>query len=275
MQPSDHLSTQIELLEQANHLRQPVLLAAISALELAPGTHGLDIGCGIGLQALLLAQAAQPGGQITGVDISTRMLTYAQQKIQTSPFASCIRFQEGDMARLPFADHNFDWAWSADCVGYPAGDHLPVLREIARVVRPGGKVALLAWTSQQVLPGYAMLEARLNADSSAYAPFLQDKAPQAHFLRLAQWFPAAGIVHPTYRTFVGEAQAPLSPEIRAALAFLFEMLWGGLQGQATQADRLEYQRLCDPESPDCILDIPAYYAFFTYTMITGQVEKVD
>ncbi len=51
---------QIQALEQADPLREPVLQAAIQALQLAPGTHGLDIGCGIGLQELLLAQAEEP-----------------------------------------------------------------------------------------------------------------------------------------------------------------------------------------------------------------------
>jgi hypothetical protein len=51
------------------------------------------------------------------------------------------------------------------------------------------------------------------------------------------------------------------------------MLWGGPAEQATPADRLEYQRLCDPHSPDFILDLAAYYAFFTYTLVTGIVDK--
>jgi demethylmenaquinone methyltransferase/2-methoxy-6-polyprenyl-1,4-benzoquinol methylase len=265
--------TEIRLLEQANPLREPALWAAIKALQLEPGTRGLDIGCGIGLQSLLLAEATNPDGLITGLDISPELLAYARQRVQTSPFAGQISFREGDMGRLPFEDNSFDWAWSADCAGYPAGDHLSLLKEIARVVRPGGRVALLGWTSQQVLPGHPLLEARLNAECSAYAPYLQGRDPEAHFLRAVRWFPQAGIKDPTCRTFVGEAQAPLDPSIRLALTSLFEMLWSKPQGQATDQDWREYQRLCMPGSADFILDIPNYYAFFTYTMIFGRVEK--
>lgn len=272
MQPNDRVRQEIQALEESNPLRESTLQSAIAALNLAPGTHGLDIGCGIGLQALLLAQATQPGGQITGVDISPELLAYARQKVLATTLADRIRFEEGNMSRLPFEDDTFDWAWSADCVGYPAGDHLPVLREIARVVRPGGIVAILAWTSQQVLPGYTLLEARLNATRSAYAPFLQGTAPEAHFLRAVRWFPEAGIENTVCRTFVGEIQAPLRPEIRTALASLFDMLWFGSPGEPTEADMLEFRRLCDPGSPDFILNMPAYYAFFTYTMITGRVR---
>jgi demethylmenaquinone methyltransferase/2-methoxy-6-polyprenyl-1,4-benzoquinol methylase len=270
---TENTNPQILALEQANPLREPVLQAAIDALRLAPGTHGLDIGCGIGLQSLLLAEATHPGGRITGLDISPELLGYARERVKVSPFAEGILFKEGDMAHLPFEENTFDWAWSADCVGYPAADHLPVLKEIAKVVRPGGRVALLAWTLQQVLPGHAVLEARLNAECSAYLPYLRDREPEEHFLRLARWFPQAGIGQPTCRTFIGEVQAPLAPEIRVALISLFEMLWGGAQVEQTHPLQLEFRWLCDPRSPDFILDLSDYYAFFTYTMFSGVVEK--
>ncbi len=53
---------------------------------------------------------------------------------------------------------------------------------------------------------------------------------------------------------------------------LFEMLWTKPSGGEAQADWLEYERLCRVGSPDFILDLPDYYAFFTYTMFTGIVE---
>ena len=83
-----------------------------------------------------------------------------------------ISMAAGDAGKLPFADDSFDWIWSADCIGYPSGDLLPLLMEMIRVTRPGGEIVILAWTSQQVLPGYPLLEAQLNADCSSYAPYL-------------------------------------------------------------------------------------------------------
>lgn len=265
--------TLIKSLEDANPLRDSTLRAAIAALRLASGTHGLDIGCGIGLQALLLAEATHPDGRVTGLDISPRLLAFAQNKVSGSRFADRVSFREGDMSKLPFDDDTFDWAWSADCVGYPSGDLLPTLQEIVRVVRPGGTVALLGWTSQQLLPGYAMLEARLNATCSAYAPILTGKPPENHFLRCLRWFPQAGITDAICRTFVGEVQAPLTPGVRAALTSLFEMLWGDAPSRASEEDRLDFARLCRAESEDFILNLPEYYAFFTYTMFSGVVIK--
>jgi len=267
----DDIDRVIDNLEQMDPLRKPTLLSAIRALQLPPGSQGLDIGCGIGLQAVLLAHAIRPNGHVTGLDISEPLLAYARQKGNGSPIADQIVFKKGDMKHLPFENDSFDWAWSVDCVGYPAADLLPILKEICRVVRPGGLIALLAWSSQQLLPGHAMLEARLNATCSAYAPFLQEQPPLAHFQRALHWFPKAGIVEATCTTFIGQVQAPLEPDIRAALALLFEMLWGGASDEASQVDIEQYHRLCSQGSPDFILDIPEYCGFFTYTMFTGVV----
>ncbi len=268
-----YADTVIQGLEQANPLREPTLRAIIAALNLAPGSHGLDIGCGIGYQTLLLAEAAFPGGHVTGLDISAELLAYAQNKIKSSPLADRISFKEGDMRSLPFPDNSFDWVWSADCVGYPSGDLPAALNEIVRVLRPGGRIALLAWTSQQVLPGYPLLEAQLNATCSAYAPLLQGKNSESHFMRSLRWFLEAGIAEAAARSFVGEVQAPLSTEIRTALTSLMEMLWSVAAPEATESDRLAYQRLCQADSPDFILNLPGYYAFFTYTVFSGKVSK--
>jgi demethylmenaquinone methyltransferase/2-methoxy-6-polyprenyl-1,4-benzoquinol methylase len=263
----------IDNLERMNPLREPALRSAIRALQLPAGSRGLDVGCGIGLQALLLADATRPNGHVTGLDISHRLLAYARRKVGGSPIANCISFRQGDMRMLPFGDDAFDWAWSVDCVGYPSGDLLPILMEISRVVRPGGLIALLAWSSQQLLPGHAMLEARLNATCSPYAPLLQGQPPHAHFHRALHWFPQAGIVKPACTTIVGQVQAPLEPELRDAVTLLLEMLWGHASAEASKADMAEYRRLCSPQSPDFILGIPEYNGFFTYTMFTGSVAE--
>jgi demethylmenaquinone methyltransferase/2-methoxy-6-polyprenyl-1,4-benzoquinol methylase len=172
---------------------------------------------------------------------------------------------------LPFEDESFDWAWSADCIGYPLGELTPLLEELARVVRPGGSIILLGWSSQQLLPGYPLLEARLNGTCSGYTPFLAGKNPELNFLRSMQWFRSVGLEEITAQTFVGDVQGPLSHGERAALTSLFEMLWGQPQPEVSPEDWKAYQRLCEPGSPEFILDIPDYYAFFTYSMFLGKV----
>ena len=265
--------TYIQRLVVSNPLGEPILRAAIKALQFPPGSRGLDAGCGIGLQALLLAEAVGPAGHVTGLDISPEFLLHGEEIVKESGLSHQISFKEGDVSKLPFEDDTFDWAWSANCVGYAPLEPLPLVKELARVVKPGGSVAILVWSSEKLLPGYPLLEARLNATSSGIAPFTKGKSPELHFLRALGWFREAGLEEPTARTFAGDAYAPLTDDLRSALIALFEMRWPGVETELTQEDRAEFQRLCLPESPDFILNHPDYYAFFTYSMFHGKVPE--
>ena len=240
--PTD-TDTYAHKLALSDFLRESTIRSAIQALKLPSGSRGLDAGCGIGSNTLLLSEAEQ------------------------------ISFQEGNVNQLPFDDDSFDWALSVDCVGYAPLEPLPLVKELARVVKPGGSVAILGWSSQQLLPGYPQLEARLNATSAGIAPFTKGKRPELHFLRALGWFRDAGLKELRAQTFVGDIKVPLSDDIRSALISLFQMRWGEPQSELSQEDWEEYQRLIQPESPDFILNLPDYYAFFTYSLFHGKVDK--
>ncbi len=263
-------SLTIQRLLTAEALRQPVLWEAIRTVQLPPGSHGLDAGCGIGLQARMLAQETGLQGRITGLDIDAEQMAWGGDRVRRAGLAGRITFCQGDIGRLPFAGHSFDWAWSADCIGYPAGDLRPLLGELMRVVRRGGSIFLLGWSAQQLLPGHPFLEARLNATCSAYLPYMQGKAPEINFLRALSQMRQAGLAQVQAQTFVGQVQAPLSEDQRLALASLFDMLWGQPQAEVSTQDLEAYRRLCEPASPDFILNVDGYYAFFTYTLFRGE-----
>ncbi len=262
----------LQRLEVSNPLTEPIVRSAIQALQLPAGSRGLDAGCGIGLQALLLAEAVGPTGHVTGLDICPEFLLHAEEIVEKTGLSEQISFQEGDVSELPFANCAFDWAWSSSCVGYSASlEPLSAVKELARVVRPGGSVAILAWSSEKLLPGYPLLETRLSATSSGMAPFVEGTRPERHFLRALGWFRDAGLQDPTARTFVGEAHAPLTDALRRALMALLEMRWPGVRSELSREDWAAYRRLCLPESPEFIVDHPDYYAFFTCSMFCGQV----
>ena len=215
---------------------------------------------------------ASENAEITGLDLSPEHLARAREIVIGAGLSERISFQEGDVSALPFDDETFDWAWSADCVAYgPQLEPLPLVKELARVVKPGGSVAILAWSSQTLLPGFPLLEAHLNATSSGIAPFTRDSRPELHFLRALGWFRDVGLKELCAQTFVADAHAPLSDELRSALMALLEMRWPGVEPELTQQDRVQYRRLCLPESPDLIVNHPDYYAFFTYSMFCGKV----
>ena len=263
--------TYAQKLALSDFLREPVIRSAIRALQLPSGSRGLDAGCGIGSHTLLLAEAVAPAGHVTGLDLSPEFLVQAREIAKKSSLSEQVSFQEGDVNQLPFDDDTFDWVWSVDCVGYIPAPPLPLLKELARVVKPGGSVAILVWSSQQLLPGYPLLEARLNATSLGIAPFVKGRRPELHFLRALGWFYDAGLKEAMAHTFVGDVHAPLSDDIRSALRSLLQMRWGELQSEVTAEDWAQYQRLCQPESPDFILNLPDYYAFFTYSLFYGKV----
>jgi len=242
----------------------------IKALRLPDGSRGLDAGCGIGLQCLLLGEEVGPTGHVIGLDVSAEMLDYGNAIVKEAGLSERISFQEGGVANLPFDDNTFDWVWSADCVGYGPWEPLPLLKELARVVKPGGIVAIAAWSSEMLLPGYPRLEARLEATSVGIAPFVQGKKPELHFLRALGWFRKLGLKEPRAKVFADSVCAPLSDEIRNALVALLDMRWPNVAPELSSDDLAEFQRLCLPDSPDLILNLPDYYALFTYTMFWGR-----
>lgn len=262
----------IRRLLESNPLREPLLRRIIQNLQLPAGSHGLDAGCGIGLQILPLLEAVGAHGHITGLDILPELLAYGVAMVAKAGLSGRIMFRQGDVSQLPFDDNSFDWVWSADCIGYPAGELTPVLKELIRVVKAGGRIILLGWSSQSLLPGYPLLEARLNGTCSGYLPFLKDTRPEFSFMRASHWFHLAGLKDVNAQTFIKDINVPLEEPQCNALASLFDMLWGIPQPEVSQEDWNEYQRLCDPTSEDFILNVPGYHGFFTYTLFHGTVD---
>lgn len=103
---------------------------------------GLDICCGTGMLAIEQARAAGPTGRVIGLDFSKNMIEMAQQNIKDFSFKDNVQFIQGDAMALPFENNCFD------CVTVGWGlrnvpDVLRVVQEMARVVKPGGKVISL------------------------------------------------------------------------------------------------------------------------------------
>jgi len=261
----------IQSLLVSNPLRESILREAIRVLHFPLGSRGLDAGCGIGLPSLLLAEAVGASGHVTGLDVSPEFLDRGREIAKDAGLSERISFREGDVARLSFDDDTFDWVWSADCVGYGLWEPLPLIRELVRVVKPGGTVAILAWASEQLLPGFPLLEARLRATTAGIAPFVHGKKPEAHFMRALGWFHELGLEESTARVFADSACTPLSDDVRDALVALFEMRWPGVESELAPEDQAEFRRLCKPGSPDFIVNHPDYYAFFSYSMFWGRV----
>ena len=108
--------------------------ASFDQIHPSPGRTLLDVGCGLGDDAATLASRVAPGGVVVGVDGSRAMIAEAQRRHGR---VAGLSFAVADAAALPFEDASFD-ACRIDRVLQHVADPAPVVREMARVLRPGG-----------------------------------------------------------------------------------------------------------------------------------------
>lgn len=251
----------------------PAVRAAISDF-VRTGPCGLDVGCGQGQHSLWLAEAAGPEARVTGLDVSRAHLDAARRLAAGDPNADHVEFVEGELESLPFADGFFDWLWCADTLwpGLTTDDPTRSLRALSRVLRPGGALGLLYWSSQLLLPGHPLLEARLNAAFAPTVPYLAGVSPEQHFLRAAGWLRAAGLTEVNVRTYLAELRGPLPAPQREGLAYCLRMLWGGLEHELPEDDWRAFLRLARLDSEECLLYRDDYYGFVACTLFSGTKD---
>lgn len=168
----------------------------------------LDIATGTGDLAFALRDAGV--AHVTGLDFSAEMLAEAARKEAMGPAQARIRWLEGDAMHLPFADQTFD----AVTVGFGLRnmpDYLGALREVARVLRPGGVFVCLEttplrtpalraafdWYFSHVVP---LVGGLLSGDRDAYAYLPASAAAFPDAERLGQMMLEAGFTRVRYRT---------------------------------------------------------------------------
>jgi len=117
---------------------------------ISAGQHVLDVGSGTGHPAIPAAQLVGPTGHVTGVDLAEAMLEVARRKAARLQVGQVI-FQQADVTSLFFDADRFDAVTSRFCLMFlPQLDR--TLREIYRVLKPGGRVAVAVWAARQKNP---------------------------------------------------------------------------------------------------------------------------
>ncbi|WP_131741981.1 SAM-dependent methyltransferase [Actinomadura roseirufa] len=107
-------------------------------LRLSPGDRVLDLGCGVGKPALRIASTT--GASVVGVTINARHVELATERARAEGKADQVTFRHGDAMDLPFADGSFDAVLLFESIIHM--DRPTVLREVQRVLVPGGRLAL-------------------------------------------------------------------------------------------------------------------------------------
>jgi ubiquinone/menaquinone biosynthesis C-methylase UbiE len=121
-------------------LLEAMKLRATDALRLKPGDRVLELACGLGKDAEQLAARVVPGGHVIATDLSAELI--AQAAARVAPLGLPLAFQVADALDLPFAAASFDAARVERMLQHVANP-LQVVREMVRVVRPGGRVVTL------------------------------------------------------------------------------------------------------------------------------------
>jgi ubiquinone/menaquinone biosynthesis C-methylase UbiE len=125
----------------------------VDCLALPPGANVLDVGCGTGASALPAAQVVGPNGFVVGVDLSARLLDLARTKAAMHRLRN-VEFRLADMTALALPDGCFDAVVSVFSIFF-VPDMEGLVRELWRMVRPGGKLAVTTWGPRIFEPAYA------------------------------------------------------------------------------------------------------------------------
>ncbi|HEX7057623.1 MAG TPA: demethylmenaquinone methyltransferase [Bacilli bacterium] len=123
---------------------------AMKRMNVLPGQSAIDVCCGTCDWTISLAKASG-NGQIVGLDFSENMLNVGRRKIAESGLNTRIELVNGNAMALPFPDDSFDFA----TIGFGlrnTPDIVRTLREMARVVKPGGKVVCLELSKPTMQP---------------------------------------------------------------------------------------------------------------------------
>lgn len=115
----------------------------IERLRLDPGTRVLDVCCGSGASAIPAAETVLPGGSVVGVDLAENLLELARAKAKERGLEN-IQFQSGDITQLPFEEESFDVVVCVFGIFF-VPDMESALRELKRLLRTGGRLAITTW----------------------------------------------------------------------------------------------------------------------------------
>lgn len=143
MQDVREMTTALE--ERAQALDQvQVNEALVDALVPVAGERILEVGCGSGVLCRQVTPGVVPGGKMIGVDISPEFLRIAQRYAVNANLPETILWSAGQAEVLPFQDASFDGVFAARLLLH-VQDPQAVLKELVRVVRPGGRVVVMDW----------------------------------------------------------------------------------------------------------------------------------
>ncbi|MFZ5813819.1 MAG: class I SAM-dependent methyltransferase [Bacillota bacterium] len=174
----------------------------LTFVRLPPMPAILDVGCGTGLNLVEAARRYGPARLLAGIDISPGMVAVARAKMAALGLPAQII--EGDAERLPYPSHQFDLV-ICNSVFHWFRDRPAAMQEIARVLRPGGQVALISATAPGFGEWFTLIDALVRSTfGEAYAPTVPDlpTGPEIGMLMHQAGLRVKRFRNPVHRTLV-------------------------------------------------------------------------
>ena len=132
---------------QSAAIGSQVTKTIVEEARITPGLRALDVACGSGEPAISIADLLRESGDVIGADISAQPLQVARERVRHRKLGN-VEFLQADVHQLPFPDGSFDRVVSR--FGVMFFSDLPrALREVHRVLKPGGRTSHLAWAAMR------------------------------------------------------------------------------------------------------------------------------
>lgn len=240
--------------------------AMLRSVNLQPGWHVLDAGCGSGSFLPLIGALVGPNGKISAFDIDPENIELVNKVAQDLDVP--VESQIGSLTDLPYADNTFDAIWNANVIQYMSGSELALmLKEFVRVVKPGGLVAIKEsdFTTLQFYP----------LDRFVFWHYLEIATQKQPGLLTVPSLPRclknAGLAEVKYATFLEEIHAPLPNYAHAFMAGALQFFAKEAENfQLSEADLEQWQRCRDPNAPDNPVNHPDFYYREGCALVIGK-----
>jgi SAM-dependent methyltransferase len=259
-------------LRSFNAFAEPELRALIRSLELKPGMHILDAGCGTGEALNWLSSEVQPFGSVVGIDLASAHVATARR------WASAhIEVRQGNLLTAQLAPASIDFIWCVNTINH-LRDPIQGLTKLSTLLRPGGRIAL--GQSSLVPDMYFAWDSRLErVTNEAVRHYYRDRY-RLHERDLTAVRSIVGLLRRAQlrnvasRTLMIERVSPLGPADETYLnEVIFRETWGErLRPYLSDADFAELVRLCDSQHSQFALHRSDFHFLQSFSLAVGQVQ---